>query len=176
MKKLRVCGASLVLGALTMVPFGSSAGAQEVAPAADDGITVAAEGVDARLRGEFRVRVRITSGAEAGEDRRFRERVRFRPRCDSGVCERVRFRVRGGFLKLNLNRQREGVYKGRDKDRVRCDTGGHGRLRSRVRVKIVESNSNDVATRVRGRVRLELTGCGDDERFTKRAKFRGNRR
>jgi hypothetical protein len=133
---------------------------------------------DPRVRGRYRVRLRIRSGGRPFGQRRgevVHRLYRFRPRCDGALCQKVKLVRRGkrGRFKSGLVRAHSGLYVGTERFRGGyCNDGLRFRSAARIRVK-VKRTAGDRASRIRGRLAVKLRGCVSG---TERARLRGRAR
>ena len=133
---------------------------------------------DPRLRGRYRVRLRVAGGGAAFGERRgdvFHRTYRFRPRCQGPLCRAVKLKRRGrrGHFRSTLRRASSGVYTGTERfRRGRCDDGLTFHTAAPIRV-AVKRTAGDRAARIRGKLRVRMRGCrsgGERARMRGRAK------
>lgn len=183
-------GTAVTLRAMRRLPLVIATAALAV-PA----LAAAADPVDGRLHGEFRMKGVITraekvKGEEEG-DKVTRNWI-FRSDCESGPCDEVLLRRHRGEKRvdrLTLERKEPGKYSGKGKFRfpIRCagrvyEKGGEARFR--IDLTITAADAEGIATDVKAKYtnprRINHTQCGDDDdlgrdgaRYTGRLKDAG---
>jgi hypothetical protein len=132
--------------------------------------------LDPRLRGRFKMRLRVVDGGRPfghGGDL-LRRDYRFNPRC-AARCGSVRLdrKALHGNFKSTLNRRGAGVYRGTERfGGGRCDNGLRFRSRASISVRVT-ATSGDRAQRVKGSLRVRARGCVSGGQ---RSNFTGSRR
>jgi hypothetical protein len=130
---------------------------------------------DPRLRGAYRVRLRVVAGGRVFGQRRgdvVHRTYRFAPRCGGVLCRGARLVRTGqrGRFRSTLGRVRSGVYSGTERVHGgRCDDGLRFHTAAPIKVS-VERTAGDRASRIRGRLRLRAGGCAMG---SERARLRG---
>ena len=140
-----------------------------VAPAADP--------VDARLDGEFRMKGVITRANKVKGEKEGDKVTRtwiFRSDCESGPCDEVLLRRHRGETRidrLTLEHKATGEYSGKGKFRfpIRCAGRTYkkgGEARYRIDLTITAAGADGIATDVKAKYdntrRINHTQCGDD--------------
>ena len=118
--------------------------------------------LDPRLRGRFKMRLRVVDGGRPfghGGDV-LRRDYRFNPRC-AARCGSVRLdrKALHGHFNSTLKRRGAGVYRGSERfGGGRCDNGLRFRSRAKISVRVT-ATAGDRARRVNGRLRVRARGC-----------------
>lgn len=140
-------------------------------------VALAAEPVDGRLDGEFRMKGEITVAAHVKGEHEGDKVTRtwlFKSKCDAGPCDEVilhRHRGKKRVDRVVLDRKGPGEYAGKNKFHfpIRCagrvyKHGGEARVK--IEVTVTAANADGLATDVEARYenprRINHTQCGDD--------------
>lgn len=141
-------------------------------------LSAAADTVDGRLDGEFRMKGTITSAVRVKGEHEGDKVTRtwlFASKCDQGPCDEVilhRHRGKKRVDRVVLDRKEAGRYVGKNKFHfpIRCAGRVHehgGEARVRIEVTVTEANADGLATAVKAKYdnprRVNHTQCGDDE-------------
>jgi hypothetical protein len=141
-------------------------------------VASAADPVDGRLDGEFRMKGEITRAENVKGEKEGDKVTRnwiFRSDCESGPCDEVLLRRHRGAKRvdrLTLDRKGPGEYSGKGKFRfpIRCAGRTYkkgGEARFRIDVTITAADAEGIATDLKAKYtnprRVNHTQCGDDE-------------
>jgi hypothetical protein len=155
------------------LPIAIAAAAALALPA----VAPAADPVDARLHGEFRMKGVITRANKVKDEEKGDKVTRnwiFRSDCESGPCDEVLLRRHRGAKRVDrlmLDRKGPGEYSGKGKFHfpIRCAGRVYkkgGEARYRIDLTITAADAEGIATDVKAKYdntrRINHTQCGDD--------------
>jgi Fibronectin type III domain len=134
--------------------------------------------LEPRLRGRFRVRLRIKSAGGVYGHRKGNTAHRtysFNPRCNRSRCARVHLVRRGqrGHFRSTLKRVGPGIYRGVERfRRGLCDDGLPFHSRAPIKVAVTRARAAR-AQRIKGEMKVLVAGCAHGR---ERARFTGRLR